>query len=149
MKHKWLIVLIVTYLIAFFRNLMPSLKYPDSNLTILYLLVTLLLLFFLLLFIIKVPFNVKVNKGIKLFLIAGFLSGIIVYLINLFEMTLRDNVILDVIASIQYPLYLLFTTPLFGLNYLLDINVGVFSLLMSAVYILVFNLLMYVKKESF
>lgn len=59
---------------------------------------------------------------------------------------MMEYAILDMIASIQYPFYLMFTTPLFGVNSLFDINYETFSLLMSAVYILAFILVMSFKK---
>lgn len=146
MKFKLLILLICTYIIAFSTNLIPSLKHPDSNMSIFNLLATSLFLITLLVFIKKASYSGKSNKGLKVFLIFGFTSGLVVYVIKIFEDTLMDYAILDMIASIQYPFYLMFTTPLFGVNYLFDINYETFSLLMSAVYILVFILIMSFKK---
>ncbi|MFE8697455.1 hypothetical protein ACFYKT_14015 [Cytobacillus sp. FJAT-53684] len=146
MKFKLLILLICTYIIAFSTNLIPSLKHPDSNMSIFNLLATSLFLITLLVFIKKASYSGKSNKGLKVFLIFGFTSGLVVYVIKIFEGTMMDYAILDMIASIQYPFYLMFTTPLFGVNYLFDINYETFSLLMSAVYILVFILIMSFKK---
>lgn len=133
MKFKLGIFLAVSYFIAFSLNLVPSIKHPDSTINILNLLAAALFLVALLTAVKKGTF-----KGIKLFLIAGFVSGLVVYTLNLMEDTLMSHAVLDVITSIQYPVYLLFITPLFGMNYLFDISYGVFSLLMAGVYGLIF-----------
>lgn len=146
MKLKLLIFLICSYLIAFATNLIPSLKHPDSTMSIFNLLATALFLIALLIFIKKASYGGKSNKGLKAFLILGFISGLVVYVIKMFEGTMMDNAILDIIVSIQYPFYLLFTTPLFGVNYLFDISYETFSLLMSAVYVIAFILVMSFKK---
>lgn len=146
MKSKWLIILITFYLIAFITNLIPSIKYPDTTMNILNLTVTILFLMTLLIFTKKASYNSKSNKGLKTILLLGFISGIVVYVIKRFEETMLNYVILDMIASIQYPLYLIFTTPLFGLNYLFQMNYGIFSLLMSAVYVISLILVMRSKK---
>lgn len=146
MKSKWLIILISFYLIAFITNLMPSLKYPDATMNILCLLVTILFLMTLLIFTKKASYTIKSNKGLKTFLLLGFISGLVVYAIKGFEDTMMNYVILDMIASIQYPFYLIFTTPLFGMNYLFQMNYEIFSLLMSAVYFIALIIVMRSKK---
>lgn len=148
MKLKLIIFLICSYLIAFATNLIPSLKHPDSTLNIFNLLVTVLFLIALVIFIKQASYSGKLNKVLKIVLIFGFISGFVVYIIKLFEDTMMNYAILDMIASIQYPFYLLFTTPLFGINYLFDINYEIFSLLMSAVYTIAFILVMSFKKFS-
>jgi len=133
MKFKLGIFLAVSYFIAFSLNLVPSIKHPDSTINILNLLAAALFLVALLTAVKKGTF-----KGIKLFLIPGFVSGLAVYVFKLMGDTLMSHAVLDVITSIQYPVYLLFITPLFGMNYLFDISYGVFSLLMAGVYGLIF-----------
>lgn len=135
MTKKTLIFLICFYIVAFAINLIPSIKHPDSNVTILNLLVTILFIVTLLVFVKKIPLKNGFNKSLNIFLIFGFLSGLIVYVITKFEHITLDYAILDAIASIHYPFYIIFTTPLFGLNYLFGVNYGVFSLLMSVVYL--------------
>lgn len=148
MKQKLVlyIMLICSYLIAFSTNLIPSLKHPDSTMSIFNPLATALFLIALLIFIKKATYSGKPNKGLKAFFIFGFISGLVVYIIKMFEGTMMDNAILDMIASIQYPFYLIFTTPLFGVNYLFDINYETFSLLMSTVYVIAFIFVMSFKK---
>lgn len=146
MKLKLFIFLICSYLIAFSTNLIPSLKHPDSTMSIFNLLSTALFLIALLIFIKEASYSGKYNKGFKVFLIFGFLSGVVIYVIKMFEGTIMDYAILDMIVSIQYPFYLMFTTPLFGVNYLFDISYETFSLLMSTVYVIAFILVMSFKK---
>lgn len=146
MKLKFFIFLICSYLIAFISNLIPSLKYPDSTMSSFNLIVTVLFLIALLIFVKKASYISKVNKGLKVYLIFGFISGLVVYVIKIFEDTMMNYAILDMIASIQYPFYLMFTAPLFGMNYLFDINYEVVSLLGSVVYGNAFILFMLFKK---
>lgn len=146
MKLKLLVLLICSYLLAFSTNLFPSLKHPDSNMNIFNLMATTLFLIVLLIFVKKGVYSGKSNKKLKVFLIFGFISGLVVYVINMFESTMMDYAILDIIASIQYPFYLIFTTPLFGVNFLFDLSYATFALLMSIVYVLVFILVISLKK---
>lgn len=133
MKVKLGIFLTVSYFIAFSLNLVPSIKHPDSTMNSFNLLAASLFLIALLTAVKKGSI-----KGIKLFLIGGFVSGLVVYVFKLMEDTLMSHAVLDVIAAIQYPVYLLFITPLFGMNYLFDISYGRFSLLMAGTYGLIF-----------
>lgn len=146
MKLKLFTLLICSYLIAFSTNIIPSMKHPDSTMNIFNLLSTTLFLITLLIFIKKGSYRGKLNRGLKVFLVFGFISGLVVYIIKMFEGSMMDNAILDIISSIQYPFYLMFTTPLFGVNYLFGINYDTFSLLMSVVYVLVFILVLSIKK---
>ncbi|AVK84678.1 hypothetical protein C3943_14435 [Lysinibacillus sp. B2A1] len=146
MKLNLFILLICSYLLAFSTNLISSLKHPDSTMSIFNLFATALFLIVLLILLKKASYSGEFNKGLKAFLIFGFISGLVVYVIKMFEGTMMDYAILDMIASIQYPFYLMFTTPLFGLNYLFDISYESFSLLMSVVYVIAFILVMSFKK---
>ena len=146
MNSKLIIILVCSYLIAFTINLIPSIKHPDSILSIFNLLATMLFLTALLLSIKKASLSDTFNKGLKVFLIVGSISGLVVYGIKMVEDTMINYVILDMIASIQYPFYLMFTTPLFGVNYLFKINYETFSLSMSALYAIAFILVTSFKK---
>ncbi|WP_019413432.1 hypothetical protein [Paenisporosarcina sp. TG20] len=128
MNYKFLLLLLVSYLLAFSINLMPALKYPDLNMNIFNLLVTLLFMFLLFLY------SKKGSKTLKVFSIVGVISGVLVFVVTTFEHAMIGNGILDVIASIQYPFYLIFITPLFGGNILFDLSYGSYSLLMSLFY---------------
>lgn len=147
MKFKWLVILIATYLISFATNLFPSLKHPDSTTALLHFLAAMLFLIGLVLFIYKAPHSIKFDQGFKLLLIVGILAGLIVFVCGLLEGSLSNSFILDVSTAIQYPFYFLFITPLFGLNYLLDLSYEIFSIIMSVVYLILFTLLIKVKKS--
>ena len=108
--------------------------------------VTVLLLLVLLICIKKIFYSAKFNKILILFLAFGSLSGLFVYIVKMFENTILNFTILDIMASIQYPLYLIFITPLFGVNYLLQTRYETFSLAMSAVYVLALILVMGLKR---
>lgn len=134
--NKPLIFVIFAYTIAFLTNLIPSIKHPDSNMSTLNLVVSVFFLVVVSLYIKKVPNRSKATNGLMVFLIVGFFSGVIVYFLKTYEHLSMENAFLDVIASIQYPFYIIFTIPLFGLNSLIDINYGLFSLLMSVLYLI-------------
>ncbi|MEZ7173075.1 hypothetical protein [Sporosarcina sp. OR05] len=57
-----------------------------------------------------------------------------------------NNAVLDIILSVQYPLYVLFITPLFGLNVVMNAGYGVFSAIISVVYLLAFVSMMWWKR---
>lgn len=146
MTFKFYVLLISSYLLAFSINLIPSLKHPDSHLTFINLLAASLLLLTFLAGIKSILFNDKCYKRAKGILMAGFLSGLLVFGIKMLEETVMNNMALDALASIQYPLYLLFITPFFGMNYLLDLGYGTFSLLVSIVYLLMFAAVIAIKR---
>ncbi|MCU9613044.1 hypothetical protein OEV98_05705 [Caldibacillus lycopersici] len=69
-------------------------------------------------------------------------------MMKLFEDVMTDHALLDMIASIQYPFYVVFRTPLFGLNYLFAIRYATFSLVMSAVYVFAFIFILRLQKVN-
>ncbi|WP_019413243.1 hypothetical protein [Paenisporosarcina sp. TG20] len=133
MNFKLLILLICSYLIAFSINLMPSIKHLDLHMNIFNLLATTLFSLILLLFITK---GLKANKKIKTLLLFGVFTGVLVYVIKMFEDFMFKYIILDILASIQYPFYLIFMIPLFRANFLFDLSYPTFALLMSIFYLL-------------
>lgn len=125
-------IVIFVYLLAFAINLMPSIKYPDLTMSIIHLIVSLL---FLTVFVLYAK---KGDKKLAVFSMIGMISGICIFLIKTVESFMFDYAIFDVIASIQYPLYLVFTTPLFGGNLLISVNYEIYSLLTTMFYLLVY-----------
>ncbi|MBD1222007.1 hypothetical protein [Virgibacillus halodenitrificans] len=142
MKYKHLLFLIASYILAFSVNLMPSIMYPDLKVDGFNLLVTLLFMFLLLLY------SRRGSKKLKVFAVLGVISGILVFFITTFEHAMFDNIILDSIASLQYPFYLIFITPVFGGNILFDLSYGSYSLLMSLFYGIIFVFIIYFKKKD-
>jgi len=142
MDYKLLVLLICSYILAFSINMMPALKHPDLNLNVFNLFVSIILLIVLLIY------TRKGNNKLKVFSIIGVISGVLIFTIKTFENSMFDHTFWDTIASIQYPFYLIFTTPLFGLNILFDLNYATYSLLLSLFYFLVFILAVNTKKND-
>ncbi|WP_240456701.1 hypothetical protein [Virgibacillus halodenitrificans] len=84
----------------------------------------------------------------KVFAVLGVISGILVFFITTFEHAMFDNIILDSIASLQYPFYLIFITPVFGGNLLFAQSYGSYSLLISLFYGIILGLTIYFKKKD-
>lgn len=137
MKNRRIIILLCVYLTAFLVNLIPSIKYPDTNLSIINIIASSLLIMTLVAFVKKGTTN-SIREILRYFFIIGFISGLIIFIIKIFEDTLIQNTILDVISSIQYPIYLLFYTPFFGINYVINTEYNYFVLIISLFYILAF-----------
>ena len=127
-----MIIVVFAYLVAFSINLMPALKYPDLNVNLFNLVVSIIFVTAILLY------ARKGEQKLAIFSMVGLISGVIVFLITTFESFIFEYAILDLIASIQYPLYLIFTTPLFGGNLLINVNYEVYSLLTSLFYLIVY-----------
>ncbi|WP_404458554.1 hypothetical protein [Oceanobacillus kapialis] len=128
MRHITFILLVGSYLLALVINLMPSIKYPDASIGLLNMFVTIVFIVLLLVY------SQKGSKFIRVFSILGGLSGLIVFIITSFEQDMIGNGVLDLISSIQYPFYVIFITPLFGGNMLINLTPGIFALLMTLVY---------------
>lgn len=126
MKNKIGYVLVFSYLLALITNLIPSIKYPDSNLSIINISVT----FFFLIVLIIFSINNKFSRKFNIFLYCGILSGILIYVINTYEIIYIEN--------IQYPFFVIFVTPLFGGNVLFDMKYETFSLLVSFTFLVIY-----------
>lgn len=140
MNLKFVVLLILSYLTAFVINFMPSLKHPDSEMNIINLFATIFFLLVIVIVAIKKTNPKKENKKLMVFLMSGAIAGVLVYFIKMYEDITFQYAVLDIIASIQYPIYLIFTTPLFGANILLDFSYATFALVTSFFYLLVFIL---------
>jgi len=137
-----LILLIGTYLLAFVINFMPAIKHPDLNLNRIDLITSILFSIFLLMY------SSTGSKKLRIFSMVGIFSGIAIFLIVNLESEMSDNFILNAIASLQYPLYPIFTIPFFGGNLLFDVNYGTYSLYLSLFYVIVLGLSIYFKKKN-
>ncbi|MFK5708098.1 hypothetical protein [Lysinibacillus boronitolerans] len=137
-----LILLIGTYLLAFVMNFMPAIKHPDLNLDRIDLITSILFAIFLLMY------SSTGSKKLRIFSMFGIFSGIAIFLIVNFESVMSDNFILNTIASIQYPLFSIFTIPFFGVNLLFDVNYATYSLYLSLFYVIVLGLSNYFKKKN-
>ena len=137
-----LILLIGTYLLAFVMNFMPAIKHPDLNLDRIDLITSILFATFLFMY------SSTGSKKLRIFSMVGIFSGIAIFLIVNFEGVMSDNFILNVIASLQYPLYLIFTIPFFGGNLLFNVNYATYALYLSIFYVIVLGLSIYFKKKN-
>ncbi len=134
---KPIIYIVILYFLALRTNFFESIKYPDTNISLLNLITSSLLL-------ISVFFNFKWLKQknfFKIFLLGGFLSGIISYIT--FEF-----IILGFIRDFSIILYILFITPFFGLNLLLGVNYGIFSVIISLFYLITLIYSLYLSKRN-
>ncbi|MHC8514676.1 hypothetical protein [Sporosarcina sp. ITBMC105] len=144
---KGFLLLFVTYVLALFVNFMPSIKYPDGTIGVLHVAATVLFLGALLFVLVKLANHSGTSmKRMKVLFAVGVLSGLAVYGIHILESSGVNNAVLDIMLSVQYPLYVLFITPLFGLNVIMNADYGVFSVIMSVVYMLAFISTMRLKK---
>lgn len=140
-KKFILIALIGTYILAFVMNFMPAIKHPDLNLNIRDLITS--VLFGILLLV----YSTTESKKLRKVSIAGIFSGVVIFIIYNFESVMSDNLFLNAIASIHYPLYFIFTIPFFGGNLLFDVNYGTYSLYLSLFYAIVLGFSIYSKKK--
>ncbi|WP_099157122.1 hypothetical protein [Virgibacillus ndiopensis] len=141
MKIKIGILLIISYLIAFVINFLPSMKYPDANINLVNLLATILLLGVLIIFTNKMRGTKRSPKLLRIFYIFGIIAGVLVLVLKMLEDYTLKYAILDIIASIQYPLYVFFTTPFFGANMLFNVNYATFAVFTSLFYMLMLVLM--------
>lgn len=142
-KKFLLIALIGTYLLAFVMNVMPAIKHPDLNVSISDLITSVLFGFLLLMY------SKTGSKKLRIVSIVGIFSGVVICIIHHFESVMSVNPFLNAIASLQYPLYAIFTIPFFGGNLFFDINYGTYSLYLSLFYGVVLGLSIYFKKRDF
>ncbi|MGM8215489.1 hypothetical protein ACLIA0_07920 [Bacillaceae bacterium W0354] len=135
MNQKYIIVTFILYIAAIIINVIPSIKYPDYELTLFHLITS--ILFFIILFVLlkKSP-----KRFVNTFLIIAASSSALVFIINSFVNQSVNNLILDVMSSIQYPLFIFFVTPFFGINYLLNVNYDLFASFTSIAYIVILSI---------
>lgn len=128
----------LTYLVAFGVNFIDSIKFPDSNVTALNFIASSL-------FIISLSIGIKhlistdKRKYVNLFLLSGFISGVVNY--ALFGTTSN-------ITNLASGVYCLFITPLFGINLIFNVKYGVFSVIMSLLYLIILVTSVYFTKRK-
>lgn len=132
---------------AFIVNFITSIKYPDSQITILNFFVSLLYVLSILLGL-KTIVTSKNSKLFKNYIIGGIMSCIFIYFATEFEHIAHDYLVLDIISGIHYLLYSLFVTPLFGFNYIFNVNYGVFSAIISLFYLVALCIIYKISKQK-
>lgn len=144
MKKVYLAVIGI-YLASLFINLFDSIKYPDSDIGIINLIIS-MILSVLFIWIIYSKRNINL-KYFKTFLMSAVIGSSIVYSINGFSFLITND-IFNIISGIRYPLYLIFVTPFFGFNYFLEMLYGKFSLMISIFYLVLYMLCIFRKLRT-
>ncbi|WAA12836.1 hypothetical protein [Fervidibacillus halotolerans] len=138
MQKKWLFFFIISYLVAFSINVFPSMKFPDVSVNGYHILATCFFLVGLVTYILKgMKSSIEISR-LKGFLFIGFFSGFLIYLFHIFEDIGAGGFAADIIGSIQYPFYIIFTIPLFGGNYLFQLNYAIYSIIASFIYFILY-----------
>lgn len=123
-------------------NFMPAIKYPDLSINPANFLISFL---FLLVFVFYSLIGGKLYRNL---MIIGFIGSVFIFVVHHYRNFIYEIWILDVLSSIQYPLYVLYVAPLFGMNLLLDYNPEVYSFCVSFVFLLCFLVSMYMNKNK-
>lgn len=127
---KCLIILSSVYVIAFIVNLIPSIMFPDATIQPIHAVASGLLL------VCMFGTCLMRNRVAKLLIMAILFASVTFFTLNSFETYIYDIALLDALFAIQYPLYILFVAPLFGLNYFLNVNPEYVALLVFFIAIL-------------
>ena len=132
-KHKaFIICLAVVYLLALSLNFMTALKYPDLDGEFGHLLISLFLLSLLLLY------SFFGGKLYSRLMIVGVLGGIVCFVAQHYQGYVSTIGIFDAISAIQYPLYVMYVAPLFGINLLFNTTPALYSLMISLLFFICF-----------
>ena len=120
-KKTLYIGLISLYLATLAINFFVSMKFPDTTIEASHFIAS-FILFITVLF--AVTQSLRYING---FLLVGGISSIFVAVAQYFNDLLINNWLLDMVAGFQYPIYVLFITPWFGLNILINALPGTFA----------------------
>lgn len=133
---SYLVLFCTLVLVSIMLNGWPAGIYPDGSIGIVQILTSIGWFAFLMgsILILK---NTSLIRFLFNYLRFGFIGGMVVYLITLFENHLWDQTWFDMMSGIQYPLYVLFVVPMFGWNAFTEIPYGDFSFLIGFLYILI------------
>lgn len=121
-RKRCLVTLSCVYAIAFVLNVIPSVTFPDTTIGPLQATSSVLLV------LCMMGTCVLNDRVAKLYVTALLFAGVTVFTLHSFETYVYDIVILDALFAIQYPLYLLFVTPLFGLNLFFNVEADFIAL---------------------
>jgi len=132
-KHVLLFSVLWVFSIGY--NLLKSMMYPDTSITIMNLVVSIVYLFFGIYFVYyllkKEAYNIlrDVSK-------IGIISGLLIFVFK------------AGFHFITVPLYVIFITPLFGLNYFALFSIGVMSISCSTFYLFIYLVQLYYSKKG-
>ena len=130
MTKKWLYLALITiYLAVLGINLFVSLVFPDITIKVVHFISTFIL------FVIVLIGVTQSLRYLKKILLVGAVSSVFVAFTQFFNDFLLNHWSLDAIAGLQYPLYILFITPLFGFNIFIKGLPGTFALYCIVIFI--------------
>ena len=132
-RKAFIICLAVVYLLALSINFMTALKYPDLDVTAEHLSISLVFLALLLLY------SLFSGKLYRKLIVSGVIGGVVCFAAQHYQGYLYDSWIVDALSSIQYPLYVMYVAPLFGMNLLFEYTPAMYSLLVSLLFLICFT----------
>ena len=135
---KNIVLVMVAWLISIVSNISVSFFYPDTNISVFNLVVSILFL----IVIGYSVFNFIRQQNFRIVLYIGVIGAVSGLLVSLFES-------MNSAQFITLPLYVLVITPLFGLNYLMNLNIALFSLAMLFIFIPIILLQLYFKRKEY
>ena len=122
-------IIVAIYLVVISINLIVAIKFPDSTIMMHHLLASLVFLAIL------VYLSIKTSIQMKYFLLLGIVCSMYTFaMIRLEGDLMGDFLILDGLVNLQYPLYILFVTPLFGLNYFSEMSIDLVAAFIAVIY---------------
>ncbi|WP_217587231.1 hypothetical protein [Lentibacillus saliphilus] len=146
-----MLLLIMTYSVAFLTNVLPSLTYPDFQMNGYYLFASLVFLVVLLgataAYFLHKPRKSGLNK-IQLLSGIAVVGAILYYGLNQVMGQVSDNMLFNAAHSIAEFLFYIFVMPFFGINALLEVDVAFFALLTCILYVPLFFVSMLKKRNK-
>lgn len=134
MNSKKIIIPISILIVAsYIVNFIPSIKYPDSSIHAHHLILSAACILSFLIFSL-----ISKRSIFKFFLVTGMLSGLLIFTLIYLESYFLGNLFFDMLSSIYYVLYIVFVTPLFGINQVLNAEVAYLSLFTSSIYLVLY-----------
>ena len=135
MNVKFILIILGTYIFSLFVNFFPALKHPDAEMTLLHFFSSAIFLGALI-----ISYR-KLYAILKKYLIIGMFAGIYIFISDIIITKMNENLILDLVTSLMYPLYFIFVTPLFGGNLLLNLSYSLYSIVVSIIYLGIYVIL--------
>lgn len=126
-------IITISIPISYVFNFLPSIKYPDGTLEFYNLIFSILFLVSLLV----LSFSLR-NKILTYFFINGIFSGMLIFTFIYLERYFLGNLFFDILSSVYYIFYIIFITPFFGFNQILDVEITYLSLAISLIYVLLY-----------
>lgn len=122
-NKRCIVTLSVVYAIALIVNIIPSATFPDATIRLPHAIASVALV------LCMIGTCLMKNRVAKLYTTALLFASVTVFTLNSFEMYMHDILLLDALFSIQYPLFILFVSPLFGLNFFMNVEAEYVSLI--------------------